>query len=143
MAKTKRDVVLLHGDERFLVDERARALLDDWRKEIVSDFGQDTLEGQGLTPSRLQDAILQAPFLDPYRVVFARMAPVAVPKDWRRRLQRYRPTTRLLITVAGRIAANSKLVKAVTAAGGPIEEMQPLKGRALNDWAPKGRRATA
>jgi hypothetical protein len=73
-AKTpKRAVLLLHGDERFLVDERAKATIEDWSRELISDFGQDTLEGQGLTPSRLQDAILQAPFLDPYRV-YVRMA---------------------------------------------------------------------
>jgi len=140
MAKAKRDVVLLHGEERFLVDERSRALLDDWRKELVSDFGQDTLEGQGLTPSRLQDAILQAPFLDPYRVVLARMAPVARADALATALAEIPPTTRLLVTVAGRVATNSKLVKAVSAAGGTVEEMQPLKGRALSDWA--ARRAT-
>ena len=41
----RRAVLLLHGEERFLVDERARATLDEWRKELVSDFGEDTLEG--------------------------------------------------------------------------------------------------
>ena len=64
---------LFHGDERFLVDERSRALLDEWRTELVSDFGLETMEGAGLAPARLQDAVLQGPFLDPYRVVFARM----------------------------------------------------------------------
>ena len=57
--------LLLHGEERFLVDERARAALDEWKPGLVSDFGLDTLEGAGLTPARLQDAILQLPFLDP------------------------------------------------------------------------------
>jgi len=54
--------LLLHGDERFLVDERARATLDEWGKELVSDFGLDTLEGAGLVvvhqvslPHGLQD----------------------------------------------------------------------------------------
>jgi DNA polymerase-3 subunit delta len=44
------------------------------------------------------------------------------------------PTTRLLITVAGRLSAGNKLVKAVTAAGGRAEESARLKGRALGDW---------
>jgi DNA polymerase III subunit delta len=131
----KRAVLLLHGDERFLVDERARATLDDWRKELVSDFGQDTLEGQGITHSRLQDAILQAPFLDPYRVVYARMAPAARSEGLAQALAEIPPTTRLLITVAGRLSSAHKLAKAVTVAGGTVEEMQQLKGRALGDWA--------
>jgi DNA polymerase III delta subunit len=44
------------------------------------------------------------------------------------------PTTRLLLTVAGRISGAGKLAKAVTAAGGSVEDMQPLKGRALSEW---------
>jgi DNA polymerase-3 subunit delta len=133
----RRAVLLLHGEERFLVDERARATLDEWRKELVSDFGEDTLEGQGLTPSRLQDAILQAPFLDPYRVVFARMAAAAKAEALAPALAEIPTTTRVLITVAGRLSAAGKLAKAVTAAGGTVEEMAPLKGRALSEWAAK------
>jgi len=34
----RRAILLLHGEERFLVDERARATLDEGRKEVVSDF---------------------------------------------------------------------------------------------------------
>src|SRR6202140_2458510 len=97
----RRPVLLLHGEERFLVDEKARATLDEWRMELVSDFGSDTLEGQGLTPTRLQDAILQAPFLDPYRVVYARMAGAARAEALAPALAEGPTTTRLLITVAG------------------------------------------
>jgi len=131
MAKAKapkRAVLLLHGEERFLVDERARATLDDWRRDLVSDFGQDTLEGQGLTPSRLRDAILQGPFLDPYRVVYGRMAPAARSESLVTALAEIPP-------IAGRLSGAGKLAKAVMAAGGTVEEMQPLKGRALGEWA--------
>ncbi|MEA2656251.1 MAG: polymerase subunit delta [Chloroflexota bacterium] len=138
MAKAKaptRAVLLLHGEERFLVDERAKATLDDWRRDLVSDFGQDILEGQGLTPSRLQDAVLQAPFLDPYRVVYARMAPVARSEGLAAALVEVPASTRVLITIAGRLSGTGKHAKGVVAAGGTVEEMQPLKGRALGDWA--------
>jgi DNA polymerase-3 subunit delta len=129
--------LLLHGEERFLVDERARAALDEWKQGLVSDFGLDTLEGTGLTPARLQDAILQLPFLDPYRVVYARMLPAARAESQASAVAEIPPTTRLLITVAGRISAGNKLAKAISSAGGSVEEMSPLKGRALSDWTAK------
>jgi DNA polymerase III subunit delta len=127
--------LLLHGEERFLVDERARATLDAWQPELVSDFGLDTLEGSGLAPARLQDAVLQAPFLDPYRVVFARMVPANRAESLAPAVAEIPATTRVLVTIAGRLGATNKLAKAITAAGGAVEEMQHLKGRALTDWA--------
>jgi DNA polymerase-3 subunit delta len=94
----------------------------------------DTLEGTGLTAARLQDSILQAPFLDPYRVVFVRMLPATRAEGMASALMEIPPTTRLLVTVAGRLGATNKLAKATGAAGGTVEEMQHLKGRALSDW---------
>jgi DNA polymerase-3 subunit delta len=134
-------VLLLHGEERFLIVESASSTLDKWKSELVSDFGFETLEGTGLTPAHLQDSILQAPFLDPYRAVYARMLPAARAESMAAALAEIPPTTRLLITVAGRLGPGNKLVKAVTAAGGTSQEMQHLKGRALTDWT--ARRATA
>ncbi|HET7419452.1 MAG TPA: DNA polymerase III subunit delta [Candidatus Dormibacteraeota bacterium] len=140
MPKQPVDALLLHGEERFLVDEKARATLDAWRKDLVSDFGFETLEGAGLTPARLQDAVLQAPFLDPHRVVAARWVPANRAEGLAGAVQQIPPTTKLLVTVNGRLGASNKLVKAFTAAGGQAQEMQHLKGRALTDWA--GKRAT-
>jgi DNA polymerase III delta subunit len=130
-------VLLLHGDERFLIAEAARTTLDVWKAELVSDFGFETLEGTGLTPARLQDSILQAPFLDPYRVVYARMLPAQRAESAAGALTEIPPTTRLLITVAGRLSGGNKLVKAVTTAHGTVQEMQHLKGRALSEWTMK------
>jgi len=141
MARTTRrgsaTALLLHGEERFLVDEKARATVDEWRAELVSDFGLEVMEGSGLHAPRLQDAVLQAPFLDPYRVVFVRMVPANRAEGLAPAVTNIPPTTRLVITVAGRVAATNKLAKAFTAAGGQLEEMQHLKGRALNEWASK------
>jgi DNA polymerase-3 subunit delta len=134
-ARSGSNALLLHGEERFLVDERARATLDAWRQDLVSDFGLETLEGAGLAPARLQDAVLQAPFLDPYRVVFARMVPANRAESLAAAVVEIPTSTRLLITVAGRLGSGNKLVKAVAAAGGAVEEMSHLKGRALSEWA--------
>lgn len=133
--RPKATALLLHGDERFLVDEIARATLERWNAELVSDFGLDTLEGTGLAAARLQDSILQAPFLDPYRVVFVRTLPATRAESLASALTEIPATTRLLITVSGRLSAGNKLYKAVTAAGGTVQELQHLKGRALGDWA--------
>src|SRR5437762_12680239 len=129
--------LLLHGEERFLVDEMARATLDAWRQELVSDFGLETLDGAGLAPARLQDAILQAPFLDPHRVVYARAIPATKAEGLASAVAQIPASTRLLLTVAGRLGATNKLAKAITAAGGRVEEMPRLVRRALSDWASK------
>jgi DNA polymerase III subunit delta len=126
--------LLLHGEERFLVDERARQTVEQWRTDLVSDFGLDTMEGAGLAAARLQDAVLQAPFLDPYRLVFVRMVPSNRAEGLAGAVTEIPPTTRLLITVAGRLGSTNKLVKAFTAAGGQAEEMQHLNRRGLSDW---------
>ena len=117
------------------MEERARAILEDWSKDLVSDFGLETIEGQGLNVARLQDAVLQAPFLDPYRAVYVRMVPANRAEGLAPALTEIPPTTRLVITVQGRISPTNKLAKAITAKGGKAEEMQHLKGRALIDWA--------
>lgn len=133
-------LLLLHGEERFLIGEAARSTLEAWKADLVSDFGFETLEGTGITPARLQDSILQAPFLDPHRVVFARMLPGNRAESMAPALAEIPSTTRLLITVAGRLGPGNKLVKAVASAGGTSQEMQHLKGRALSEWT--ARRAT-
>lgn len=139
MAKpsSRSTVLLLHGEERFLVEEKARVTLEAWRTELVSDFGFDRLEGQGLNAGRLQDSVLQAPFLDPYRVVAVTMVPAARAESLTPALEEIPGTTRLLVTVAGRLGGGNRLAKAVTAAGGTVEEMLHLKGRALSEWTAK------
>ncbi len=127
-------VVLLHGEERFLVEQKARALVEEWRRELVSDFGFDPIDSAGLTAGRLQDAVLQAPFLDPYRVVWVKGVVAAKADSLAPALESVPVTTRLVMAVAGRLGPGSKLVKAVTAAGGRAEESQRLKGRVLTDW---------
>lgn len=134
-AKATAMALLLHGDERFLVDERARVTIDDWRRDLVSDFGLETLDGTGLTPARLQDAVLQVPFLDPYRLVYARMVAANRADGLAGAVAEVPSTTRLLITVVGRLSPSNKLVKAISAAGGSVEELSHLKGRPLSDWA--------
>src|SRR6202022_3883703 len=100
-------------------------------------FGVDPRERAGLTLAQLQDSIARAPFLDPFRAVFVRMLPGQRAESVAAALNDVPQTTRVLITVTGRLSAGNKLVKAVIAAHGTVTEMQHMKGRALSDWATK------
>jgi len=128
--------LLLHGDETFLVEQEAARVLAEWRKELVSDFGFEALDPVGLTAARLRDAILQAPFLDPWRVVAVRGVAANRTDALAAALDLLPETTRLLLAVNGRLGAASKLTKAFAGlAGGVVREHQRLRGRKLGDWA--------
>ena len=128
------NVVLLHGEETFLVEDEARRLLAAWREGLVSDFGLEQLDTGGLTASRLRDSILQAPFLDPYRIVVVRGLQSSRADALASALAEVPESTRLLLTVNGKLAAGSKLLQAVSAAGGAAREHQRLRGRKVQDW---------
>jgi DNA polymerase III delta subunit len=129
--------LLLHGDEGFLVDDEARRTLRRWRKDLVSDFGYDQLDPATLTASKLRDAVLQAPFLDPHRVVSVRGVPSRRADALATGLKEIPDSTRLLLTVTGRLGQGSALVKAVTAANGKATEHPQLRPRAMQDWVVK------
>lgn len=127
-------VVLLHGDEGFLVEDEARRTLLEWRGGLVSEFGLEVLDPVAVTAARLRDAVLQLPFVDPYRVVCGRGIPARRADALAPGLVEVPETTRVLLAVAGRLPPSSRLVKAVAAAGGRSTEHQPLKPRALQTW---------
>jgi DNA polymerase-3 subunit delta len=128
--------VLLHGEETFLAEEDARRRLATWSGELVSDFGYEALDPGSLNAARLRDSLLQAPFLDPFRVVVVRALPPRKADSLAPALKEVPETTRLLITVSGRLGAGSPLVKAIGALpAGAVKEFPRLKGRGLGDWA--------
>ncbi len=128
-------VVLLYGEESFLIADECRRLLKEWTAGLVSDFGLDRLDASSLTMEHLREAVLQAPFLDPHRVVVALGVALRRADGLAPALGEVPESTRILISVGGRLPANSKLVKAVQALpGGAARELARLKGRALTDW---------
>jgi DNA polymerase-3 subunit delta len=128
-------VLLLHGEEAILIAEEARRTLAAWSEPLVSDFGYEALDPSGLAVDRLRDAILQAPFLDPHRVVAVRGIAARRADGLAPALAEVPESTRVLLTVTGKLAASSRLVKAVNALDGGLgRELAPLKGRALQDW---------
>jgi DNA polymerase-3 subunit delta len=135
-------VLLLHGEESFLVEEEAKRVLDAWKAELVSDFGFEALDPGGLNATKLRDAVRQLPFLDPYRIVAVRSLPVRRAEGLAAGLKDVPDTTRVLIAVSGRVAAGSALAKVVAAAEqGSAREFPRLKGRALSEWASDRARA--
>jgi DNA polymerase III delta subunit len=129
-----RPILLLHGEESFLVDDEARRTVAEWRKDLVSEFGFEALDPSGLTSGKLRDAILQVPFLDPWRVVSVRGVVPRRADGLAPALADVPESTRVLVTVNGRLGASSKLVKAIAASGGRSQEHAPLKARALQTW---------
>jgi DNA polymerase-3 subunit delta len=87
-----------------------------------------------LTVERLRGAVQQGPFLDPYRVVSVRGILPRRADALAGALSEVPDSTRLLLSVGGRLLPSSKLVKAVVAAGGRVTEHPPLRPRALQDW---------
>ena len=128
--------LLLHGEETFLAEQEAARVLADWRAGLVSDFGFEAMDPVGLSAARLRDAILQAPFLDPWRVVAVRGIAANRADPLAAALGEVPETTRLLLLVNGRLAATGKLVKAFAALpGAAVREYPRLRGRKLADWA--------
>ncbi len=132
---------LLHGEETYAVEEEARALVARWRQDLVSDFGFEAMEPGGLTAARLQEALLQLPFLDPCRVVAVKLVPSGRADQLAPALAGVPETTRLVMTVQGQLRTGSRLAKAFAAAGGRVREFPRLKGRALMQWAQDRARA--
>jgi DNA polymerase-3 subunit delta len=127
--------LLLHGEESFLIAEESRRVLAEWTADLVSDFGLEQLDATALTMEHLRDSVLQAPFLDPHRVVVAKGVAARRADSLAPALAEVPESTRLLLTVNGRLPAASKLVKAMqTVEGGQVRELAPMKGRALGDW---------
>jgi DNA polymerase III delta subunit len=135
-------VLLLHGEESFLAEEEAKRVLDAWRTELVSDFGYEALDPGTVNAGKLRDSVRQLPFLDPFRIVAVRSLPVRRAEGLAAGLGDIPETTRILLTVSGRLGAGNALAKAVAAADqGLAREFPRLKGRALSDWASDRARA--
>lgn len=110
-------------------------MVEAWRKDLLTDFGFETLDAGTVTAVRLRDALLQAPFLDPHRVVVIRGLAPRRAEALAAGLEELPETTRLLISVGGRLPSSSRLAKAFGAlAGARVQEWQRLRGRALSDW---------
>ena len=102
--------VLLHGEERFLVDEKARAILQPWVAELVSDFGLDDARRARASPPR---ASRTPSFRRRFSTHTAWSSCACSPRHarggpWPAHSRRSRPRPALLLTVAGRLGGDQQ-----------------------------------
>ncbi|HXA29321.1 MAG TPA: DNA polymerase III subunit delta [Candidatus Angelobacter sp.] len=135
-------LLLIHGEERHLVDAEAREWLDTARAQSSSDLNIEVIDA----PSKLDQvrrSLTEMPFLDPLRHVMVRDAPQlterarrgADPPDLLATALRERgPTTVVCLVVHGKVAPTNPVLGALRDLGGHISYHAPVRGRDLRAW---------
>src|SRR5258708_4937780 len=135
-------ILLLHGDNRHLVDRDARAWLATARERCSSDLNIEIFDA----PARLDQgrrSLSEVPFLDAERFVLVRDAPQLAERQRRgsdgpaalvAALEARAPTTMVCLVVHGRVAAGSAVLGTVRTLGGEVRQHDLLRGRDLRAW---------
>ena len=135
-------LLLVHGEERHLVDAEAYQWLDAARAQSSSDLNIEVFDA----PSKLDQvrrSLTEMPFLDPMRHVMLRDAPQlterarrgADPPDLLATALRERaPTTVVCLVVHGKVAVTNPVLAALRDLGGRISYHAPVRGRDLRAW---------
>jgi DNA polymerase-3 subunit delta len=141
-AATLPPLLLIHGEERHLVDAEAHRWLDAARSQSSSDLNIEVIDA----PSKLDQvrrSLIEMPFLDPVRHVMVRDAPQlterarrgADPPDLLATALRERsPTTLVCLVVHGKVAATNAVLAAVRELGGRMSFHASVRGRDLRTW---------
>ncbi|HEV7677031.1 MAG TPA: DNA polymerase III subunit delta [Candidatus Dormibacteraeota bacterium] len=135
-------LLLIHGEERHLVDAAAADWLDAARAQCSSDLNVEVIDA----PAKLDQvrrSLAEIPFLDPVRYLMVRDAPQlsergrkgADPADLLvTALQEKSPTTSVCLVVHGKVAATNAVLGAIRALDGLIVYHAPVRGRDLRAW---------
>ena len=138
---TNDHLLLVHGEERFLVDSAVRA----WRDRVRAASAAMDVEVFD-APAKLdafRRSLAEVPLLDPERSVLLRDPPQLASSARRgadsaealaAALAEQAPTTALCIVSHGRVAPQSPVVAAIRDCRGTISYFAPLRGRALREW---------
>jgi DNA polymerase-3 subunit delta len=136
------DLLLVHGEERHLVDVDARRWLAAARAQALTDLDVEIIE----QPSQLDGvrrSLTEIPFLAERRHVLLRDPPQLAERARRGAdsaealaalLALRAPSTALCIVAHQRVAAGNPVLAAVRQARGRIVEHPRLKGRDLRGW---------
>jgi DNA polymerase III subunit delta len=135
-------LVLIHGEERHLVDAEARAWLDAARAQCSSDLNVEVID----TPAKLDQvrrSLAEMPFLDPIRYLMVRDPPQLTERARRgaepaellvAALEQRSETTSVCFVAHSTVAAGNAVLGAVRTLGGRISYHAPVKGRDLRAW---------
>ncbi len=142
MSAAAAELLLVHGEERFLVDVEARAWLAAARAASASDLSVEILDA----PSKLDGlrrSLIEVPFLDPRRHVLVRDAPQLSERVRRgadsadalaAALETRAPSTSVCLVAHTRVSASNPVLKAVQTLRGRVSEHPLLRGRELRSW---------
>jgi DNA polymerase III subunit delta len=135
-------LLLVHGEERHLVDAEAHRWLDAARAQSNSDLNIEVIDA----PSKLDQvrrSLTEVPFLDPLRHVMVRDAPQLTERARRGAdppdlladgLRGRAPTTVVCLVVHGKVAPANPVLAAVRELGGTVSYHAPVRGRDLRAW---------
>jgi DNA polymerase-3 subunit delta len=136
------ELLLIHGEERFLVDREARAWLAAARAASASDFSVEVLDA----PSRLDGlrrSLIEVPFLDARRHLLVRDPPQLSERPRRgadsaealaAALETRAPSTSVCLVAHTKVSAANPVLKAVQRLRGRISEHPLPRGRELRAW---------
>jgi DNA polymerase-3 subunit delta len=136
------ELILVHGEERFLVDREARAWLAAARAASASELSVEVLDA----PSRLDGlrrSLIEVPFLDARRHVLVRDPPQLSERPRRgadsaealaAALETRAPSTSVCLVAHTRVSPSNPVLKAVQRLRGRVSEHPLPRGRELRVW---------
>ncbi|MGD0834445.1 MAG: DNA polymerase III subunit delta [Candidatus Dormibacteria bacterium] len=131
------DLLLVHGDDRFLVDDEVRR----WRAAAGAEMGVDVVDPPAPI-ERIRAVIAETPFIDPRRYLLIRDPPQLGGRrgDEGARalataLELRAPTTSVCLVCHETVPASHPVTAAVTRLGGRVLLFRQLRGRDLREWA--------
>jgi len=132
-------LLLVHGEERFLVDEVVRT----WREGALSRQMDVEVFDAPAKLDALRRSVAEIPLLDPERSILVRDPPQLIGTARRGAdsaetlasiIAERAPTTALCIAVHAKISGQSPVLAAMRRLGGTVEYKMAPKGRDLRTW---------
>jgi len=139
------NLLLVHGDERHLVDSEVRR----WRDAADADqLGIEVIEAPAPL-ARIRSTLAEMPLFDPRRYVLLRDPPQIIggrkgggdASGLVEALDLVAPTTSVCIAVHQKLPPTNPVLGAVSARGGAVRACLAPRGRELRQWAESAARA--